>query len=118
MDSSQALPESGPQFYIWQDTAGIRDSRPIISFSLIACKNVTGAQMLNILLASALVLYAVPMMDAYDRAHPDAVAISLLNLFLGWTLIGWLAALAWARKESPVEFHVGRNKELFAARAR
>ena len=74
--------------------------------------------MLDILLASALLLYVVPMTDAYDRAHPDTVAISLLNLFLGWTLIGWLAALAWARRESPVEFHVSRNKELFASRAR
>jgi len=58
------------------------------------------------------------MADAYERAHPDWIAISLVNLFLGWTVVGWLVALAWARTQSPVEFHVAQNRELFAARTR
>jgi len=27
------------------------------------------------------------------------LAISLLNLFLGWTFVGWVAALVWAVKK-------------------
>jgi hypothetical protein len=49
------------------------------------------------------------MADALDQEHPDALAISLLNVFLGWTCVGWVAALVWARTESPVEMHVARR---------
>ena len=65
--------------------------------------------MFDILVASFLVLYFVPMAEAYDRSHPNILAISLLNLFFGWTMIGWVAAFAWAQNDSPVEFYVARN---------
>lgn len=48
------------------------------------------------LLAVAVILYFVPLFVAVLRNHPNAVAITLLNLFLGWTLIGWVGALVWA----------------------
>ena len=48
------------------------------------------------LLAIAVIIYFVPLFVASIRNHPNAVAISLLNLFLGWTLIGWVGALVWA----------------------
>mgnify|MGYP002359935282 CR=1 FL=1 len=28
--------------------------------------------------------------------HPYASGIGIVNLFLGWTLIGWVVAAAWA----------------------
>lgn len=40
--------------------------------------------------------YFFPSAIAFMREHHDALAIFLLNLFLGWTLIGWIGALVWA----------------------
>ncbi len=47
-----------------------------------------------------LVLYIVPFTVAAHRDHPQARSILVLNLALGWTGVGWLAALAWARDYS------------------
>lgn len=40
--------------------------------------------------------YFLPWMIAAGRNHHNAGAIALLNLFLGWTLLGWLIALIWS----------------------
>ena len=40
--------------------------------------------------------YFLPTMVALARDHRNAVAIFVLNLLLGWTLIGWVAAIVWA----------------------
>ncbi|MFI5106962.1 MAG: superinfection immunity protein [Terriglobales bacterium] len=39
-------------------------------------------------------LYFLPAILGRDKR--DAAGIFLLNLFLGWTLIGWIIALIWA----------------------
>lgn len=39
-------------------------------------------------------LYFLPAIIGRNKA--DATGIFLLNLFLGWTLIGWVAAFIWA----------------------
>lgn len=49
-----------------------------------------------LLLACGLVLYLIPALVAYRRRHPNAAAIVLLNVLLGWTVLGWAAALVWA----------------------
>jgi hypothetical protein len=41
-------------------------------------------------------LYFLPTLVARGRHLPESAAIGLLNLFLGWTLIGWVIALIWA----------------------
>lgn len=43
-----------------------------------------------------LVVYFLPWLIAKKRKHKNSDAILLLNLFLGWTLIGWLGSLIWA----------------------
>jgi uncharacterized iron-regulated membrane protein len=43
-----------------------------------------------------LCFYFLPSGMAVVREHHNTLAIFLLNLFLGWTLIGWVAALVWA----------------------
>ena len=40
-------------------------------------------------------LYIGPSILAFRMGHPHVAGIFLLNLVLGWTLIGWAAALAW-----------------------
>lgn len=42
------------------------------------------------------VVYFLPTINAKSRKHPNRSSIFLLNLFLGWTLIGWVAALVWS----------------------
>ena len=48
------------------------------------------------MLIAALLIYFLPTIVALARGHLSALAIFFLNLFLGWTLIGWLAALIWS----------------------
>jgi hypothetical protein len=40
-------------------------------------------------------LYFLPTIVAVNRGH-DVMPILLLNLFFGWTVIGWFAMLVWA----------------------
>lgn len=49
-----------------------------------------------VLLAVIVALYFVPTIVASVRSHDNAVAITALNLLLGWTLVGWVAALVWS----------------------
>src|ERR1700680_252039 len=43
-----------------------------------------------------LALYFLPAIVASARGHHNSGSIFVLNLFLGWTLIGWVIALAMA----------------------
>ena len=43
-------------------------------------------------------MYFLPTILAFARNKRDTAAILLLNLFLGWTMIGWVVALVWAVK--------------------
>jgi hypothetical protein len=43
-----------------------------------------------------LALFFLPVVIAIARHHPSAPWIALLDLFLGWTLLGWLGALVWS----------------------
>ena len=49
----------------------------------------------------AAALYFSPAMVASGRKHPNQASISILNLLLGWTAIGWVAALVWAYSDTP-----------------
>jgi hypothetical protein len=44
------------------------------------------------------VMYFLPSIIALARSQRDLLAIFLLNLFLGWSVIGWIVALVWAAK--------------------
>ena len=41
-------------------------------------------------------LYFVPTFVAFARKHPSKGAILALNLLLGWTVLGWIAAFIWS----------------------
>ena len=44
----------------------------------------------------AAVLYFLPAAIAVLRPHQSAAAILVLNLLLGWTVLGWIVALIWS----------------------
>ena len=43
-----------------------------------------------------LTLYLVPSIIAMTRGIPSVGGVIVVNLFLGWTFLGWVVALAWA----------------------
>ena len=48
----------------------------------------------------ALSIYFFPTSTAVRKQHGNLAAIFVLNLFLGWTFIGWVGALVWAYTKS------------------
>ena len=47
--------------------------------------------------------YMLPTIEAWIRKSTNLPAIAAVNFFLGWSLLGWVAALVWAfKKPSPV----------------
>lgn len=59
-------------------------------------------------LVLAVIIYFFPAMIAQAHRHHNSSAIAVLNIFLGWTVLGWFAALIWAntsnrRKPTPPE---------------
>ena len=49
-----------------------------------------------ILFLVALGLYFLPTIVAVSRKVPHIGSIVVINLFLGWTFIGWVVALVWS----------------------
>lgn len=56
--------------------------------------------MFFIILILCCIAYFIPSMVASNNKHPQIGAIFALNLFLGWTLLGWVVALVWACMKS------------------
>jgi Superinfection immunity protein len=46
-------------------------------------------------------IYLIPTLVARCQEHHQLYAIGVLNLLLGWTLVGWIGALVWAFKSLP-----------------
>ena len=47
-------------------------------------------------LLTLFLLYLLPTFIAFARGHRNRVPILLVNLFLGWSFLGWLVALIWS----------------------
>jgi hypothetical protein len=56
--------------------------------------------MMTFIVIFALVLYFLPAIVASCREHHNKSAILALNLFLGWTFVGWVIALVWSLTNS------------------
>ena len=46
-------------------------------------------------------IHFLPTIVAALRQGRNTLWIFLLNLFFGWTLIGWIVALIWAFRDEP-----------------
>jgi hypothetical protein len=42
------------------------------------------------------VLHFAPTFIAVWRKHPRRIAIFVINLLFGWTIVGWIVALVWS----------------------
>jgi hypothetical protein len=47
-------------------------------------------------LTALAVLHFAPTFIAVSRKHPRRIAIFVINLLFGWTILGWIVALVWA----------------------
>lgn len=58
-----------------------------------------------LILVGAVVLYFLPSIIGKSNKHSKSGRIFLINLLVGWTLIGWVACLIWAfidKEKAPV----------------
>lgn len=53
-----------------------------------------------LIFAIGLFVYFLPTYIANSRKHNNFVPICIANLFLGWTFIGWVAALVWSTTDN------------------
>lgn len=51
---------------------------------------------------SAPLLYFLPTFEAWKNKATNLQSVFLLNLFLGWTIFGWVASIVWAFKKPEV----------------
>ena len=58
-----------------------------------------------ILIALIFSLYFLPFLIASLRQHKNIFVIFLLNLTLGWTFLGWIAALIWSIMNNKKDFY-------------
>jgi hypothetical protein len=65
-----------------------------------------GFVVLGILLA----IYFLPWIIAANRNHHQVGAIAIIDVFLGWTFVGWVIALAMAC--SAVKVSVSSGEEI------
>lgn len=61
-----------------------------------AAQGAVGAFVLVVLIGIAILVYFLPTIVASNRKHPSVGGITALNVLLGWTAIGWIAALIWS----------------------
>ena len=52
-----------------------------------------------IIIAVGLAIYFLPSIVAHKKRNESAIVV--LNLLLGWTILGWVVALVWALNNDP-----------------
>jgi uncharacterized membrane protein len=71
-----------------------------------------------IILLFLIPLYFLPLIIAVARHHSNVLGIFLLNLFLGWTFLGWIGALVWSvlnfEQPAPMQTAVKKNTNALA----
>ena len=58
-----------------------------------------GGALLLIAVIIGAIIYFIPTIIAFKKSRDNKISILALNLFLGWSLIGWVVSLVWALKE-------------------
>lgn len=66
-----------------------------IIFSILAAQSFYLAFLFSI----GYLIHFIPAFNAISRDHEQMSAISALNFFLGWTVLGWIGALVWSMTE-------------------
>lgn len=77
-------------------------------------ENLDEEQTIYILLVAiiALFIYFIPSVIAGVRHKSNFTAIFILNLFLGWSFIGWVVSLVWALTTDHVPSTIVLNNQI------
>lgn len=67
--------------------------KPVFSFSYSYAGD---AIMVSLIAIAAVFLYMLPTMVAVSRKHRNTAPIAVVNVFFGWTLVGYVGCLVWA----------------------
>jgi len=65
-----------------------------------------------IILLIIVAVYFIPSMIAYSRNKKDRFAILALNIFLGWTIAGWIGAFIWSLWEEKKKTRIHKVEPL------
>jgi hypothetical protein len=71
-----------------------------------------------VLVLAAVLLYCLPSILADARGRDDAAQLTLFNVLLGWTIVGWVAAFLWVQQRATpraVVTTLRRSRRLSAA---
>ncbi len=60
---------------------------------------------LNVAIIVLVIGYFIPTVIAFLRKHKDAPAIAAVNIFLGWSVVGWFVAFIWALSDASGRGH-------------
>ena len=58
------------------------------------------------IVAIAVAVYMSPSVVALVRRHPSWRDIIALNIFLGWMVLGWIAAAVWSLSPKKPKFSI------------
>lgn len=86
----------------------------LLSYPVANGTNSAAAVATGVFLIGSVVLYFCPSIVAAAREHPRKVPVIILNVLLGWTILGWVGALVWAYSapERPASTSDGNADEL------
>ncbi len=68
----------------------------LVSFAIGSGTNDIAKFFTVVFFAGSVAMYFAPTWIASRREHPSKTAIIVLNVLLGWTVLGWIGALVWA----------------------
>jgi hypothetical protein len=66
-----------------------------------AASSGAGAILILVMLGIGFFLWFLPGIVASTRHHHNVVAIWLITILLGWTLLGWIVAIVWSFTNPP-----------------
>ncbi len=72
----------------------------MFTFAVGSGTNTAAAISAVVFIPSVIALYLLPTIEANLNEHNDLTAIFMLNLFLGWTIFGWVISMVWAHKRT------------------
>jgi hypothetical protein len=96
------VPQPSPSvYYTYQAThakPSVTATASVVSTSAAVGASAIGGFLLLFVMGF---FYFLPSIVAGSRHHHNGEAVFVINFFLGWTLIGWAVALAWALTSPP-----------------
>ena len=65
-----------------------------------------------VLFGAFVLLYFWPSTTAMSREKVNALSIFIINLFFGWTIVGWAICLSWAYSTSQVDISESKKDDI------